>query len=288
MLRPRRWAVFPLLSFPALIFIFVSKNTKSALAYAVYGLSAYSLALCIAAAVRFSHRIRKKIIDSCIVKRIRQTNLYIKYTTDDVFRDSVGVLRRTAVDLAYVVFRGVTGVIYGSAWFLSAAVYHLVLGGIRGYAAFCLYSGGDINACIRKTAWLLFGLNISMGGMILLCILTDSAYSYPGYIIYLSAVYVFYSVAAAIIGLVRFAKRRSRIILKMLNFISALMSVFGLQTALIVRFGGNAENFRRTMNAATGSAVYVSVAVIAVYMLISTYKHKTKKNGEKTREQVTE
>ena len=55
---------------------------------------------------------------------------------------------------------------------------------------------------------------------------------------------------------------------KVLNFISAMMSILGLQTAMIAQFSGNDEHFRRVMNTVTGSAVYTIVIAIAVYMLI--------------------
>lgn len=52
------------------------------------------------------------------------------------------------------------------------------------------------------------------------------------------------------------------------DFIAAMMSILGLQTAMISRFSEDGENYRKMMNAITGSAVYGIVIVIAAYMLL--------------------
>ena len=122
----------------------------------------------------------------------------------------------------------------------------------------------------RRTAWLLFLLNIPMGGMIVLMVLTDSGYSYPGYVIYLSALYTFYTIILAVVNLVTFRRLGSPVLsaAKVLSFVAALMSLLGLQTAMISQFSTEGENFRRMMNAITGGGVWFSVILIAVYMLL--------------------
>lgn len=123
--------------------------------------------------------------------------------------------------------------------------------------------------CYRQTARPLFLLNIPIGGMILLMIVTNSGYSYPGSILYPSALYRFYSITISILNLVKFRQVGSPILsaAKVLNFISAMMSILGLQTAMIAQFSASDERFRRMMNTITGGFVYITVLVLAVYML---------------------
>ena len=108
--------------------------------------------------------------------------------------------------LLYGVFRGVTGIWYGSVWFLSMAVYYLALGLLRAYLGFCCRRTGAASstayayACCRKAAWMLLLLDIPMGGMILLMVRTDSGFVYPGYVIYLSAMYTFWTVSYTHLG----------------------------------------------------------------------------------------
>ena len=100
--------------------------------------------------------------------------------------------------------------------------------------------------------------------------------TYPGYIIYLSALYTFYTMITAVVNVVKFRKLGSRILsaAKILNFISAMMSILGLQTAMISRFSENGDNYRKTMNAITGGFVYCIVIFVAVFMLICSRKNK--------------
>lgn len=127
---------------------------------------------------------------------------------------------------------------------------------------------------------MLFLLNIPMGGMIVLMVRTNSGFSYPGYIIYLSALYTFYTMTVSVINLFKYRGLGSPILSasKVLNFVSAMMSILGLQTAMISRFSENGESYRKMMNAITGGFVYAIVILIAVYMLL--HSRKQRKEGE--------
>ena len=80
----------------------------------------------------------------------------------------------------------------------------------------------------------------------------------------------------AIVNLVKFRKRGSPILLaaKVLNFVAALMSLLGLQTAMISQFSTEGEDFRRRMNAITGGGVWIAVILAAVTMLLHSQKMK--------------
>ena len=124
------------------------------------------------------------------------------------FRGSVSIYQGVAVNAFYVVFRIVAGIHYASVWFISMAVYYLVLGCLRAYLIVC-YRRRDPeleHRCYHTTAWLLFLLNVPMGGMIVLMVRTNSGFSYPGYIIYFSALYTFYTMVTSIQNLVKFRK----------------------------------------------------------------------------------
>lgn len=115
-----------------------------------------------------------------------------------------------------------------------------------------------------------------MGGMIVQMVLTGSSFSYPGYGIYLSAMYAFYTLSAAVLHLVKYRKLGSPLLSAagVLHFVSALMTMLGLQTAMLVRFSPHAEGYRRLMNAITGGFVWGVVIFIAIYMLLHSRKAK--------------
>lgn len=203
-----------------------------------------------------------------------------RYLSDLAFRGSISIYQGSAVNFLYSVFRIIAAVRYTSVWFLSMAVYYLVLGSLRAYlVAGCRRRNPAREyRCYRTAAWLLLLLNIPMGGMIVLMVRTNSGFSYPGYIIYLSALYTFYAMAVSVINLVKFRRLGSPILsaAKVLNLVSAMMSVLGLQTAMIARFSENGEDYRRMMNAVTGGFVYGIVIVAAVTMLLRSKRLRKK------------
>lgn len=282
LLYPPKWvlAVIPPLSFAALIFIFVTGNKESAPAYGIYCMSAYSLTIWITAVPALIRSLCKNVQNSKPVQKLTHTAFGGRYLGDLAFRGNISLYQGMAVNFFYVVFRAVAGVRYASVWFISMAVYYLVLACLRTYLVVGYRKRTPMREyrCYRTTAWLLFLLNIPMGGMIVLMVRTNSGFSYPGYIIYLSALYTFYTMVTAVINLVKFRRLGSPILsaAKVLNFVAAMMSILGLQTAMISRFSLNGESYRKMMNAITGGFVYGIVILIAVYMLLHSRKLKKK------------
>lgn len=267
--------IIPAVSFTALIFIFVTGQTESWLAYPVYCMSAYSLAILIVALPQLFKRAKAVLENSKLLKKLSSSYIGKRYISDMSFRGGFGIYQGMAVNFLYAVFRIITGIMYSSVWFISMAVYHFVLGGMRAYLIFC-YHHKDRGLsyeyrCYNKIAWLLFLLNIPMGGMILLMIKTNSGFSYPGYVIYISALYTFYTMAMSVVNLVKYRKIGSPVLsaAKVLNFVAAMMSILGLQTAMIAQFSTDGEEYRKLMNTITGSFVYGIVVIIAIYMIVN-------------------
>lgn len=274
LLHPPKWVLFivPPVGFAALIFIFAANREESALAYLAYCMSAYSLCILLAAVPGLAKRVKSGFTNSRIAQKLSSSSVGGRYLHDLAFRGSISIYQGMTVNFFYVVFRIVDGIRYASVWFISMAVYYLVLGGLRAYLIFS-YRRRDTKdeaVCYRRTAWLLFLLNIPMGGMIVLMVRTNSGFSYPGYIIYLSALYTFYTMVTSTLNLAKFRKVGSPILsaAKVLNFVAAMMSILGLQTAMISRFSTHGEEYRKLMNAITSGFVYAIVILIAVYMLL--------------------
>lgn len=282
LLYPPQWilAVIPPLSFAALIFIFVTGSKESAPAYGIYCMSAYSLTIWIAAAPARIRSLRKAVQSSKPVQRLTHTAFGGRYLGDIAFRGNISLYQGMAVNFFYAVFRVIAGIRYASVWCISMAVYYLVLGCLRTYLVVGYRKRTPLRECrcYRTTAWLLLLLNIPMGGMIVLMVRTNSGFSYPGYVIYLSALYAFYTMITAVIHLVKFRRIGSPILsaAKVLNFVAAMMSILGLQTAMISRFSVNGESYRKMMNAITGGFVYGIVILIAGYMLLHSRNLKKK------------
>lgn len=262
----------PVVSFSALAAVFIRQYQDNGLAYLIYTMSAYSLTVWAVAAPQLAKRVKSAVMGSKLVQKAAGSDIAKRYVSDLAFRGSVSIYQGMVINFFYVIFRVAAGIRYASVWFLSMAVYYLVLGGLRAYLVIEYHRRNPMREqrCYRTTALLLFLLNIPMGGMILLMVQTDSGFSYPGYIIYLSALYTFYTMVTSVINLVKFRRLGSPILsaAKVLNFAAAMMSVLGLQTAMISRFSGNGEGYRKMMNAITGGFVYGIVILTAVSMLM--------------------
>ena len=284
LLRPPKCVLLlaPPVVFAALVAIFLTGQNNSALAYPIYGLSAYCLSILI---LPLPKRIQNS--KASVMRRINRTAFGGRYVNDLAFRGSVNIYQGMTVNFLYVLFRIVVGIRYASVWFITMAVYYLVLAVIRLSLILHYRHKSEIVElhCYQRTAWLLFLLNLPMGGMILLMVLTNSGYSYPGYVIYLSAIYTFHTMVTSVINLVRFRRLGSPILsaAKVLNFIAALMSILGLQTAMIAQFSTEGDGFRRMMNAITGGAIWMSVILTAAYML---YRSSKQMDEEKAVEQI--
>ena len=278
LLHPPKWVLLtlPPIVFAALIYVLL-KGKNSVPTYIIYCMSAYCLTIWILPLPRLFRKAKANMIH-----RLTGTVFGGKYIGDLAFRGSVSIYQGMMVNFLYVVFRIFVGIRYASVWFLTIAIYYLLLGIMR-LSLILSYRNRNMKSelrCYRRTAWLLFLLNIPMGGIIVLMVLTDSGYSYPGYVIYLSALYTFYTIILAIVNLVKYRKLGSPILsaAKILNFVAALMSLLGLQTAMISQFSTKGEDFRRMMNALTGGGVWFSVILIAVTMLLRSRKMKEVKS----------
>ena len=279
LLHPPKWVLLtlPPIVFAALTYVLLKGQKSCTLTYMIYCMSAYCLTIWILPLPRLFRKAK-----AYTMHRLTGTVFGGKYVGDLAFRGSVSIYQGMMVNFFYVVFRIFVGIRYASVWFLTIAIYYLLLAIMR-LSLILSYRNRNMKSelrCYRRTAWLLFLLNIPMGGMIVLMVLTDSGYSYPGYVIYLSALYTFYTVILAIVNLVKFRKLGSPILsaAKVLNFVAALMSLLGLQTAMISQFSNEGENFRRIMNALTGSGVWIAVILTAVYMLLHSRKMKEVKS----------
>ena len=274
LLHPPIWVLnfVPLLSFAALAAVFIRQCPENILVYLIYSLSAYSLTIWLAALLGLTKRAKSAMMGSKLMRKAAASPIMGRYFKDLAFRGSISIYQGIAVNLFYVAFRIMAAIRYASVWFLSMSVYYLVLGGLRAYLiVYYRRRTPELERrCYHTTAWFLFLLNIPMGGMIVLMVRTDSGFSYPGYVIYLSALYTFYTMITSAINLIRFRRLGSPILsaAKVLHFVAAMMSILGLQTAMISRFSENGENYRRMMNAITGGFVYGIVILIAIYMLL--------------------
>jgi hypothetical protein len=283
LLHPPGWLVLVtgLLAFGSLGAVFSFNLEESVFAYLVYPMCVYDLVVVIAILPQVTNRVRSAMIQSKVANKIVSTSLVSKYLADREFRAIVSLSQGMGFNLLYGLYHSGVGMLYHSVWSVSLGAYYLGLGLLRAYLLWMWQRSSDIaqeRRCFRRTAAVLFLLNIPMGGVIVLVVMEDQAFSYPGHVIYLSALYAFYAIIAAAIHLIK-SRKTGRMFLsasKVLSMVSAMMSILALQTALLSRFSAESTDYSHGMNAATGFAVWASVLFLAVGMLVYERKQRQK------------
>lgn len=222
-----------------------------------------------------------------IIEKIKNSKIWQKYFGTPQSKIKTGLYQGTFVNLIYAAFRLITGILFSSVWFISMGVYYLVSGCMKILLLVWYGKADGMRGRDRlvyeynrysETARLLLLLDVPMSGMILLMIVTDAGYVYSGCTIYVSAIYTLYMAVISAVNVVKTRRLGSPIFsaAKVLNFTSAMMSVLGLQTAMISAFASANKSLRFVCNAVTGGIVGVAVAAIAIYMTAYSYKAKKK------------
>lgn len=278
-LPPLATALVAVPSFALLIFVFLFGLQESALAYAAYLASAYALAVTATGVYRAANGLRRKAANHPAVQKLRAHPLVERFSSDAFFRADTSLYRGMFANLLFAVFKLAAALRYASVWFGAVSVYYFTLCGIRFYLVKAARKVGarqgralrlyESQVC-RRTGFLMLFLTVAMLGMILQMVLHNRSFQYPGTVIYASAFYAFYSLITATVYAVRARKlhRPAFSAAKALNLDGALMSILALQTAMLAQFGEGDAAFRQVMNLATGAAVTLLSAALAVFLIV--------------------
>ncbi len=264
-----------------LAYTFLRAGEDSPAAYVSYVISAYSLTVVCASV-------------SGAVKKGSQWasgNRYIsRYRNDLPFKLSFSLHISLVINLFYAAVNAVSGIYYRSAWFVSLAVYYIVLSVMRFTLAKYVHSRGfgeDREAEWRRSRLcgiLLIVMNVVLVGVIVLVVSKDQAFHYGGFLIYVMAMYAFYTVTMAVVNIVRYRKSASPAMSAVLavSLASALVSMLSLETAMVTQFSAGDEGpfFRKAMTAATGGAVCALIVGTGILMIVRSTKALRKEKSE--------
>lgn len=295
-LFPPLWIVIlaSLIGFPFVIFALTCLGETNPISYIAYVLSAYVATVLVLAFPELKSKTTYLLRHNPIVDKINSHPIGNRYLNDLTFKGSVSLHQDTIINLFYAGFKFVTSILYGSVWLGAIAVYYVMLCVLRFHLILNSRKATKLDnrkvklihefRSYRKTGFLMFLLNAAMGGMVVQMIWQNESYEYPGYVIYLSAMYTFYSFVSAITNIVKYRKVGNPILSasKAISFAGALMSVLALQTAMIARFGKGDENFRMEMNIITGSFVLGITLFMAVYLIVHGQKSLNKLKRRKS------
>lgn len=283
LLRPH-WLLILLLSAASaagLAWVFLNGYDTSMVAIPVYVLSFYALTvLCIRLIPVMVRYARKKKLEADSIQPAQQT----KQLKENLHR---GVL----VNLIYGVIRILRGYLLGSAWIGANGIYNVAFG-----FAYSILMGYERKLervadrkqqrqlawrCYRLCGFALFGLNLTMSGLMFQMIWLGRGESYSEIGIIALAAFTFYKLISAIVRVVRCRKSDSPVqgATRNMALTESLMSLFSLQVGLLSVFGQDFDQ-QFLMNTLTGIAVCLSTVLGGAGMVVHGKRKMKQITGE--------
>ena len=274
-----------IISAVALTIVFVKGMEQSIPAYIVYVLSFYTIStvsvFCALVLPRQYKEIKQKIYNNPLGNR---------YMTDRVFRTNVSLSASFVISMLYVGINVWSWHLLQSWWFIVLAVYYAIMAVMRfllvRYVHVQKIGTSILNEWKRSRicAYILLLINLSLSGAVLMILYQNKGYDYPGVMIYVMALYTFYSTIHSIVDIVRYRKLASPIMstAKIVSLSGALVSMLNLETAMFAQFGADMspEN-QRIFIILTGAGVSITVVTLSVILIINANKEiRRRKDGE--------
>ena len=248
----------------------------------VYIFAAVSLT---AACICLYNDLRNGVIEKLLMT-VKKTSFGAQFLEDYTFRTILTTMPSFIINVAYTVYNGVIGIVNQSSWFITMAVYYSLLGVMRYHA---VNTGRKISrmkdqklirkkelAVIKTDGILLLLLNLALSGVVLLTIEKGRAKAYSEIMAISIAAYTFYKTTMAVINMVKVRKMQSPILITIRNIgvADALVSILTLQTTMLASFQNTSNLDVNRMNALTGMAVCILIALLGISMIYYASKRK--------------
>ena len=278
LLFPPIWlmVILTILSAVALTLIFVKGMEQSIPAYIAYVLAFYTLSV----VTVFCAMVLPKQYDA-IRRKIYSNPLGNRYLTDRVFRTKISLYLSLAISLLYVGINVWSWHLSKSWWFVVLAVYYVIMAFMR-FLLVWYVRIHEIGTSImdewkrsRVCACTLLLINLSLSGAVLMILYQSKGYDYPGVMIYVMALYTFYSTIHAIVDIVKYRKLGSPIMstAKVVSLSAALVSMLNLETAMFAQFGAEmSQENQQIFIILTGAGVSIVVVTLSVILIVKATK----------------
>lgn len=254
--------IFVLISAVGLCYVFSQGLSESALAYALYPLSAYTLLLVCLRAAPIFHAFQSALHSNTFMHR---------YLTDARYKLHVSLHLSLAINLAYCALKGTLAILSRSTWLGALAFYYLVLSLLRLLLSRSVRSSAAAVEGYRKfraCGFILLPLTLAVAVISFHTLLQGRTISYPGWTIYAAAAYTFYALISTIVSINRYRKLHNPIYnaTKLIALSASLVSLFFLQVALISTFGDGSPALQ-LLNTITAAVIFTLVGGMAIYMI---------------------
>ena len=259
--------VFSIFSYAGLIRVFAADLTGSPVSYIFYTLSAAALVADIWALRALWLLFKRHLKDFPVLYRL---------VTDFPFRKQVTFCAGFLISFLNAVFHLLAGLKARAAWQILLSLFFLVLCGAKS-AILREHIGGSQSIregrrLYRGVGMMILILCLPLAGILVMMELQGYSYDYRGYLIYGMAGIVFYNIILSSVNLFRYRKYHNPSLdaLKNVDYVNALLSLQGLETALIARFGAGDGTFRFHIVGITGAVVFLITLALCIHMVSKT------------------
>lgn len=284
-LFPPIWliVILVLVSAAALGYVFIRGMEQSIVAYIVYALAFYALSvLCIFCTLVLPKQYRQ------IKQKIYANPLGNRFLTDRAFRSHVSLRLSFTINLLYAGLHIWSWHQFQSYWFVVLAVYYGILAVMRLLLVRYVHIQ-KIGTSILKEwkrakacACILLLVNLSLSGAVLMILYQSKGYDYPGILIYVMALYTFYSTIHATVDIVKYRKLGSPVMTaaKVVSLSAALVSMLNLETAMFAQFGRDmAPENQRIFIILTGAGVSIIIVAMSAMLIANANREIRRTNN---------
>ena len=222
------------------------------------------------------HDIKEWFLGIPLVEWVCSFAIVERYRIDILFKSQVRLYFSIAINIGYITINVLAFMLYDSYWFLVIATYYLILFGMcvilfrfDKRVGFGISKMDDLKIT-RLCAMILLTLNVIVLIAIELVIYSDAGYLYNGILIYLMALYTFFTSGLAVINLIRFSKYGNFVvtIIRMVVVAAALVSILTLEVAMLFQFGSDmSENARELFVIFTGIGISTVIVGMAARII---------------------
>ncbi|MCQ2528225.1 MAG: hypothetical protein MJ108_03805 [Saccharofermentans sp.] len=211
--------------------------------------------------------------------------LLFAYITGDYTRKTVAATFPAIIfDFLYAGFAAAVGIIYRFPWLIMMSIYYVFLTCMK---CRMLYRAGrslsrkknkkftEVANARSFCKWLFF-MDLLLAFDVYLMTRKGVSHHYPGFLIYVMAVYVVIKVGTAIYNLFKAGRKGSfiAIAIRKLGIVEALVSVLALESALNYKYGAVYSEFDASNVLKIGIAVFVIILYMSLSGLVKTLGKK--------------
>lgn len=216
------------------------------------------------------------------IRRIACQSTHVaRYLDNRDYRAIKGAQLAFAVDTFWALANLAFGVFFGAVWYVTLAAYYLLHALMRA-VLMCHIHDVETSEALRKAykSCRICGVLITFSTLIIAGIVTlvlhqEGSFAYYDMFIYVVALYAFWSLTSAIMNFLSYRGHSNPLLFTVMNvnLVTALVSMFSLEIAMLASFGGTMDMFEQAvMIAITGAAVALINVGIGVFLVLESTK----------------